>query len=92
MTLKTEAKQLDKISNQDVLVMEARNAAIVDIACIKTVCDNEFLQYMLDSLFFEELKSVKNEKSCVPFEFGDGRVINSYQTVTFPAKIDNHVI
>ena len=44
---------------------------------------------MLDSLSFEELKSVKNEKSQVPFKFGDGRIINSYQTVTFPAKIGN---
>ena len=35
------------------------------------------------------LKSVKNEKSHVPFKFGDGRVINSYQTITFPAKIGN---
>ena len=34
MTLMTESKQLDKISNQDVLVMEAQNAAIVDTACI----------------------------------------------------------
>ena len=42
---------------------------------------------MLDTLSFEELKFVKNEKSCVPFKFGDGRIINSYQTVTFPAKI-----
>ena len=30
MTLMIEAKQLDKISNQDVLDMEAQNAAIVD--------------------------------------------------------------
>ena len=37
MTLETEAKQLDEISNQDVLVMEARNAAIVNTACMKRV-------------------------------------------------------
>ena len=63
----TEAKQWDKISNQDVSVMEARNAAIVDTACTKTVCGNEWSQDKLDSLSFEELKSVKNEKSHVPF-------------------------
>ena len=63
ITLMTEAKQLDKISNQDVLVMEAQNAAIVDAPCTKTLCGNEWLQYMLDSLSFEELKSVKNEKN-----------------------------
>ena len=91
MTLMTESKQLDKISNQDVLVMEAQNAAIVDTACTKIVCGKEWLQYMLDSLSFEGLKSVKNEKSHVPFKFGDGRIINSYQTVTFPAKTDNHL-
>ena len=85
----TEAKQLDKISNQDVLVMEAQNAASIDTACTKTVCGNECLQYILDSLSFEKLKSIKNEKSQVPFKFGDGRIINSYQTVTFPAKISN---
>ena len=76
----TEAKQLDKISNQDFLLMEAQNAAIVDTACTKTVCGNECLQYILDSLSFEELKSVKNEKNHVPFKFGDERMINSYQT------------
>ena len=41
MTLKTEAKLLDKMSNQDVLIVEAQNAAIVDTACTKTVCGNE---------------------------------------------------
>ena len=69
--------------------MEAQNAAIVDTACTKTVCGNECLQYMLDSVSFEELKYVKNEKSHVPFQFGDGRIINPYQTVTFSAKIGN---
>ena len=44
MTLMSEAKQLDKISNQDVLLMEAQNAAIVDTACSKTVYGNEWLQ------------------------------------------------
>ena len=41
MTLMTEAKQLDKISNQDVLVMEAQNTAILDTPCTKTVCGIE---------------------------------------------------
>ena len=54
MTLMTEAKQLDKISNQDVLVMEARDAAIVDTACSNIVCGNEWLQYLLDSQSFEK--------------------------------------
>ena len=84
MTL--EAKQLDKILNQDVLVMEAWIIAIVDTAYTKTVYVNEWLQYMLDLLSF-----VKNEKNHVPFKFEDGRIINSYQTVTFPAKISNHL-
>ena len=44
MTLMTEAKQVDKISNQNVLVMESRNAAIVDTVCTKIVCGNEWLQ------------------------------------------------
>ena len=85
----TEVKQLDKISSQDFLVMEAQNAAIVDTAYTKTICGNKWLQYMLDSLSFEELKSVKNEKSHVSFKFGDGRIINSYLTVSFPAKISS---
>ena len=50
MTLMTEAKQLDKISNQDILVMEAQNAAIVDTAYTKIVGGNEWLQCVLDSL------------------------------------------
>ena len=91
MTLMTEAKLLDKISNQDVLVMEACNTAIVDTACTKTVCGKEWLQYMLDSLSSEELKSVEIKKSHMPFKFGDGRIINSYQTVTFPAKVGNRL-
>ena len=91
MILMIEAKLLDKISNLYVLVMEAWNAAIVDTACSKTVYGYEWLQYMLDSLSFEELKSVKNEKSRVLFKFRDGRIINSYHTVTFSAKIGNHL-
>ena len=85
MTLMTAAKQIDKISNQDVLVMEAQNAAIVDTACTKFVVMNGYNTY------FEELKAIKNEKSHVPFKFGDGRIINSYQTITFPAKIGNYL-
>ena len=27
----------------------------------------------------------------MPFKFGDGKIINSYQTVTLPAKIGNHL-
>ena len=27
----------------------------------------------------------------MPFKFGDGKIINSYQTVTFPEKIDNYL-
>ena len=51
MTLITEAKVLDKILHQDVLVMEAQNAAIVDTTCSKTVCGNEWLSAMPNSLF-----------------------------------------
>ena len=91
MTLMIEAKQLDKISNQDALLMEAQNAAIVDTACTKIVGGNEWLQNVLDLLSITELKSVKNKKSHVPFKFGDGKIINSYQTVTFLEKIDNHL-
>ena len=69
--------------------MEAWNAAIVNTACTKTVCGNEWLQHMFVSLSFKVLKSVKNEKSHVSFKFGDGREINSYQTVNFPAKTGN---
>ena len=46
------------------------------------------LQFRLDPLSFENSKSVK-KKSHVLFKFGDGIIINSYQTVTFPAKIDS---
>ena len=46
---------------------------------------------MLNSLSFKELKSVKNEKNHEPFKFVDGRIINSYQTVIFPAKIGNYL-
>ena len=41
MTLMTEAKQLDKISNQDVLVMEAQNHCMYQDSCWKrmvTIC------------------------------------------------------
>lgn len=91
MTLMTEAKLLGKISNQDVLVMDAWNAAIVDTACTKTISGNEWLHSLLNLISFEELKSVKNKESHVSFKFGNWRIVNSYQTVTFPAKIDNRL-
>ena len=67
--------------------MEAQNTAIVDTACTKTVCSNEWLHSMLDSLSFEDLKSVKNEKSHLPFKFGDKKIINSYQLLLFELKL-----
>ena len=63
-TLMIEANQLDKISTQDFLVMDAQNAAIINTVCTKTVFGNEWLQYMLDSLSFEELVCQNWEKSC----------------------------
>ena len=78
MILMTKAKQLD---------IKSRCFGNGSLECSN--CRHCMYQDMFDSLSFEELKSVKNEKSHVPFKFGDERIINSYETVSFPAKSSN---
>ena len=88
MTLMTKVID-NELTNQEILVIESQNAAIVDTACTKTVCGSEWLRSFLDTLSPEDLKDVVYKDSSVPFKFGDGRVVTSYQCVIFPAKIGN---
>ncbi|CAC5417756.1 unnamed protein product [Mytilus coruscus] len=69
-----------------VFVAEAYNAAVIDTACSKTVCGSKWLYEFVESLD-PGLDQITCFESHVPFKFGDGQTVYSYQKVIIPALI-----
>ena len=76
----------------EVYVAEARNFAIIDTACSRTVCGSEWLKEYLECLSAKQFDEVEINDSKVPFKFGDGKTVFSYETVKLPAKIGSRKI
>ena len=87
LTLFTENLQPDDFGDNEVLVVEALGTAVLDTACTKTVCGEEWLNNYKTLLSEEEKHSLKVNDSRVGFRFGDGERHYSYQKVTLPATI-----
>ncbi|CAC5382062.1 unnamed protein product [Mytilus coruscus] len=84
ITLITTSQQ--NITPQEIFVAEAFNAAVVDTACTKTVCESKWLHQFLDTSETED-EEIKSKESHTPFKFGDGQTVYSYQSVKLPATI-----
>ena len=78
----------DPLTPQKVFVIEAQNAAVIDTACTKTVCGTEWLHNFIDCLEIDHC-NLTCESSHVPFKFGDGETVYSYQSVRIPARISD---
>lgn len=73
----------EKMTVNEVFVVECRNAAIIDTACTRTVCGEKWLKDYQNTIA-DEMKQFYSHK---PFKFGDGKVIYSMKRVTIPAVI-----
>ncbi|CAG2240934.1 unnamed protein product [Mytilus edulis] len=83
ITLFTSAQEFKPLT---VFVAEAYNAAVIDTACSKTVCGSKWLYEFVESLD-PGLDQLTCNESHVPFKFGDGQTVYSYQKVKIPALI-----
>ncbi|XP_071317640.1 CD166 antigen homolog A isoform X1 [Trachinotus anak] len=68
---------------------ESFGAAIIDTACTRTVCGQEWLDDYVTGLSQSKLNVLikTEEPSCRPFRFGDGKVVYSTKRLKIPAKI-----
>lgn len=74
-------------SINEVLVTESCGAAVIDTACTKTVCGENWLKQYVGTLKTCDKKKLIKQPSIKRFKFGDGNVVQSSQKVTIPAKI-----
>ena len=69
------------------LVTNAKDCALLDTGCSKTVCGVEWLNHYMNSLTKYQRDKVKQEKSVSKFTFGDGRSFQSEKRVTLPCIV-----
>ncbi|KAL5006315.1 hypothetical protein ScPMuIL_015121 [Solemya velum] len=74
-------------STNEILVMESLGVAVIDTACTKTVCGENWLRSYEEALNSDQKQKVTKSQSDKRFRFGDGNVVTSRQKVTIPAKI-----
>ena len=75
------------VDPSEVLMCEAFSTAVVDTACTKTVCGQQWLNNYIDLLDDDQKLQVKRKPSDHIFRFGDGQQVQSEQQVTIPAII-----
>ena len=68
----------------EVFLVEAMGTAVTDTACTRTVCGERWLDNYLKTLDELSLKKVKRNPSSIGFRFGDGEIINLFETATIP--------
>ncbi|VDI64595.1 Hypothetical predicted protein [Mytilus galloprovincialis] len=66
----------------EIFVLESACSAIIDTACTRTVCGENWFQQLL-----ERTGDITTVTSSREFKFGDGKVVKSYMRTTIPAQI-----
>lgn len=67
---------------------ECFGSAILDTACTRTVCGQEWLNHYMTELNQEETYDLRKTETYNhrPFRFGDGKVVRSNRKLKIPAK------
>ena len=68
----------------EVFVIESKGAAVIDTACTKTVCGEQWFKEYKTSLTLADKRQIKMKDSK---RVGDGKVVHSHKLITIPAKI-----
>lgn len=78
-------------TDAEIFMTECFGSAIIDTACTRTVCGQEWLDNYNTVLRKNSVKRMKETEthSHRPFKFGDGKVVYSVKRVKIPAKIGN---
>ena len=78
-------------TDAEIFMTECFGSAIIDTACTRTVCGQEWLDNYNTVLRKKSVKRMKDTEtqSHRPFKFGDGKVVYSVKKVKIPAKIGN---
>ncbi len=76
-------------SEAEILMTEGFGSAIIDTACTRTVCGQEWLNHYITELSQKETTDLRKTEthSHRPFRFGDGKVVHSKKRLKIPAKI-----
>uniref|UniRef100_M4AZE1 Integrase catalytic domain-containing protein n=1 Tax=Xiphophorus maculatus TaxID=8083 RepID=M4AZE1_XIPMA len=87
LTLYTKESPTDA----EIFMTECFGSAIIDTACTRTVCGQEWLDNYSTVLQKKSVKIMKETEtqSHRPFKFGDGKIVYSIKKVKLPAKIGN---
>ena len=70
---------------------ETWSSALLDCGASKTVCGKVSLNQHISNLPEHQQQNIKYTPSNHVYRFGDGRKITATESVTFPAKIGEHV-
>ena len=73
--------------NTDIFSMAAKNCAVLDSACLSTVCSAQWLEEYLVSLSESQNKRVKIANSGKIFKFSGGECLQSAGEFQIPAKL-----
>lgn len=78
-------------TDAEIFMTECFGSAIIDTACTRTVCGQEWLDNYTTVSGKKNVKSMRKTEiqSHRPFKFGDGKVVYSVKKVKIPAKIGN---
>ena len=82
-----EFANITLFTKEDILITEAKGAAIVDTACSRTVCGEDWLNDYKSNMNQDQLNRLNPVKSFTKFQFGDGKEVCSEQRVSLPAVI-----
>ncbi|CAC5413707.1 unnamed protein product [Mytilus coruscus] len=66
----------------EIFVLELTCSAIIDTACTRTVCGENWFKQLLERT--GDISTMTNSRA---FKFGDGKVVNSFMRATIPAQI-----
>ena len=69
-------------------VKETNGCAVLDCACVNTVCGESWLSSYLENLSDMEKSLIREESSEQTFTFGDGKTYWSNKKITIPCCID----
>lgn len=78
---------VNKLSGHEILVVEALGAAVIDTACTRTVCGEQWLSHCRSCLSDCDKNRVSISPSEKRFKYGDGKEVFSFQRAVIPAKI-----
>lgn len=77
------------MSDAEIFMIDSLGSAIIDTACIRTVCGKKWLENYIDDLTQDQGNQLMQTESpsCRPIRFGDGNLVYSTRNFKLPAKI-----